>query len=161
MQLNLAVTHFPPQNYHKRFLFFVIIELFWSVVGREMTVKNQEQKEGSKFIWGFNSLDGISGVLISLKPSGLDVCVFQLSIMQSSCWGILNKPLLQSLHCKCAHFLKHFSCTDSKEQSLLIKKKKKKILCNFPAGKMSKAKHVLALNVQLSVRHSDCRHRVN
>lgn len=28
MQLNLAVTHFPPQNCHKRFLFFLIIELF-------------------------------------------------------------------------------------------------------------------------------------
>lgn len=45
---------------------------------------------------GFNSLDGISAVLISLKPSGPDVYVFQLSIMQSSCWSILNKPPLHS-----------------------------------------------------------------
>lgn len=81
------------------------MRFFASVEGNEVTVKILEQKEGVKVpLGGVNSLDGISAVLISLKPSGLDVYVFQLSIMQSSCWSILNKPLLHSLHKKAARF---------------------------------------------------------
>lgn len=84
--------------------------------------------------------------------------------MQSSRWNIWNQLLLHSLHHKCA-FISWSTFTGlilrNKPFFKKAKQHKKKLLCNFWAGKLSKAKRLLALNVQLWVRHSNCRHRVN
>lgn len=134
------------------------VRFFASVEGNEVTVKILEQKEGVKVpLGGVNSLDGISAVLISLKPSGLDVYVFQLSIMQSSCWSILNKPLLHSLHRKAARFTSSpglFGFWSS--FPALIRRNN----CCFCTVKMTKAKRAFASNAQLLVKRSGCRRRV-
>lgn len=129
-----------------------------SVEGNEVTVKILEQKEGVKVLLGmFN----ISAVLISPKPSGLEVYVFQLSIMQSSCRSILNKPLLHSLHAKATHFTSSpglFVCRST--FPTLIWRNESCLLDSFCAVKMTKANQVFASNAQLLVWRSDCRHRV-
>lgn len=82
------------QNFDNHSLFIYFFNN-WTVFNPQwpgrVTVKNQEELEGSKFIWGLISLDRICGALISLKP-GLNVSVFQLSTMESSCWRIWKKP---------------------------------------------------------------------
>lgn len=134
------------------------VQYFASVEGNEVTVKILEQKEGVKVpLGGFNSRDGISAVLISLKPSGLDVYVFQLSIMQSSCWSILNKPLLHSPHKKAARFTSSPGLFGfwSSFPALIPRNKSR-----FWTVKMTKAKRAFASNAPLLVKRSDCRHRV-
>lgn len=130
---------------------------FASVEGNGVTVKILEQEGVKVPLGGFNSLDGISAVLISLKPSGLAVYVFQLSIMQSSCWSILNKPLLHSPLKKAARSTSSpglFGFWSS--LPALIPRNKS---C-FWMVKVAKAKRAFASNGQLSVKPLDCRHRV-
>lgn len=93
---------------------------------------------------------------MSLKPSGLDVYVFQLSIMQGSCWSILNKPPLFH-HKKAARVTASPGFFGFWSSFPALIRRNKSCFCTV---KMTKAKRAFASNAQLSVKRSACRRRV-